>query len=413
MTALRWGAASHRGQVREVNQDSGVAEEGLFAVADGMGGHRAGEVASRWAVVLLREGVADGGSDNPESVVMAANKVIHTEAVTDRELMGMGTTLCALTVRPGSSTATLVNVGDSRGYRLRNGELEQLTEDHSLVETLVREGRLRPEDAADHPQRNIVTRALGVEPLVEVDGWELELQVGDRYLLCSDGLFNEVANDNITEVLLAIDDPNAASVELVERANAAGGHDNVTVVLVDVLAEDSSDAGGEIEIVGSVAEAGEDEKAPPPLPIDDAGGPSGGGESADAGDDGSDATQAMKADTADVELPKKSWLRRLLGPSLIVLLVLGAFFAGLWFSGRNNYYLGFDDDDQLVLFRGRSGVPLLSPSVEQEYGIKSCELGDEQLESLDESGSRDELDERANNLEPIAGPFCSPPQDDG
>ena len=413
MTTFRWGAASHRGQVREVNQDSGVAQDGLFAVADGMGGHRAGEVASRWAVVLLREGVADQGSKNPESVVMAANRVIHTEAVTDRELMGMGTTLCALTVSPGSSTGTLVNVGDSRGYRLRNGELEQLTEDHSLVETLVREGRLRPEDAAGHPQRNIVTRALGVEPLVEVDGWELELEVGDRYLLCSDGLFNEVSDEDITSVLLAIDDPNAASVELVDRANAAGGHDNVTVVLVDVLADDSSEAGGEIEIVGSVAEAGDDEKAPPSLPLaDDNDNSSAGGAGAGDDDDDAGATASMKADTADVELPKRSWLRRLLGPSLIVLLIAGAFLGGLWFSGRNNYYLGFDDDNQLVMFRGREGVPFFSPSVHREYGIEACELSDDQLEAIDESGSRDELDERVTDFE-TSGTFCPSDTDGG
>ena len=187
MIDFRWAAASDPGQIREINQDSAFAGDGVFVVADGMGGHKAGEVASRWAILLLHERLVEapegsesapsgkGPATGPAQVVEAANEVIHEQATIDRDLSGMGTTVCALIVDPDRTSGTIVNVGDSRAYVFRNGNLEQITEDHSLVETLVREGRLSPDDAAHHPQRNIVTRALGVEPNVEVDEFGVDL----------------------------------------------------------------------------------------------------------------------------------------------------------------------------------------------------------------------------------------------
>ncbi len=260
MIGFEWSAISDPGQVRQINQDSAYAGDDVYILADGMGGHNAGEVASRWAVLLLHEQLVDEDPTDAGAiaapVVEWANGLIHQQASTERDLAGMGTTVCALLVDRGSATAKLVNVGDSRGYRYRDGTLAQLTEDHSLVETLVREGRLRPEDAIDHPQRNIVTRALGVEADVLVDVFDVELVAGDRYLLCSDGLTDELTDEVISEVFAQDLDADATNTKLVEMANAAGGHDNITCVLIDVV---EVDGGNDSEVAVGDAADGSDE----------------------------------------------------------------------------------------------------------------------------------------------------------
>jgi protein phosphatase len=247
MTRLTGAAHSDIGQVRAVNQDSAVAEPGmgLFVVADGMGGHLGGEVASALAVETLLSAIraagpsAGPGIDSTESLVdavLGANERVFDEGRSNAELQGMGTTLCALALVGSGPDARLavVNVGDSRIYLLRDGELEQLTEDHSLVQELVRQGQLTPEEAASHPMRNVVTRVIGVEGDVEVDWWERPADPGDRYLLCSDGLFNEVTESRIAATLRALADPGEAARTLVALANDGGGRDNITCVVVDV-----------------------------------------------------------------------------------------------------------------------------------------------------------------------------------
>lgn len=236
MTRLESGATSLVGQVRQANEDSHLVAADLVAVADGMGGHLGGEVASATTVEVLS---AAAGSRTVEDLVAAvhlANRQVNDRAAEDDELHGMGTTVCAvgLVTYDGRDELAVLNVGDSRVYLWAAGELVQLTEDHSLVETLVREGRLTPAEAEVHPQRNVLTRALGVEPLVVVDAWLLEPCDGDRLLLCSDGLFNEVTTERIAEVLASDDGPDAAARRLAAEADAAGGRDNITVVVVDV-----------------------------------------------------------------------------------------------------------------------------------------------------------------------------------
>jgi len=247
MTRLTGAAHSDIGQVRAVNQDSALAEPGmgLFVVADGMGGHSGGEVASALAVETLLSAILDAGPmagpgiDSTEllvDAVLGANERVFGEGRSNPELQGMGTTLCAVALVGSGADVRLavVNVGDSRVYLLHDGELEQLTEDHSLVQELVRQGQLTPEEAASHPMRNVVTRVIGVEGDVDVDWWERPADPGDRYLLCSDGLFNEVTESRIGATLRSLADPGEAARTLVALANDGGGRDNITCVVVDV-----------------------------------------------------------------------------------------------------------------------------------------------------------------------------------
>ena len=241
--ALRWGAATHEGMVRTENEDAYVAEPLVFAVADGMGGHQAGEVASALAVQTLRDRLADGvrSIDVVIAAVVEANAAIFHAAHRNAAQQGMGTTLTALAVMEKTGgdgrlrTLALVNVGDSRTYRVRNRKLERVTIDHSYVQELVATGHISEMEARTHPRRNIVTRALGIEPTVRVDSWTLSMVKGDRFVLCSDGLVDEVPDHEIELVAAGVVDPQAAAAELVAMANRHGGRDNVTVLVIDVL----------------------------------------------------------------------------------------------------------------------------------------------------------------------------------
>jgi protein phosphatase len=229
------GASTDTGQVRDGNEDSYLVDRRLelFAVADGMGGHRAGEIASATALDGLKLAVTEGTP--VADAVGRANTAVWDKAAGDTELAGMGTTLTAAIFDEG--TLTIAHVGDSRAYLLRGEQLERLTTDHSLVEELIRDGKLTEEQAAVHPQRSIITRALGVDSSVEVDVYSLVLEGGDRVILCSDGLTSMVRPAGIAEILRAEPDPTAAANALVDAANAAGGEDNITVVVLDAVAE--------------------------------------------------------------------------------------------------------------------------------------------------------------------------------
>jgi len=230
---LLTGAATDVGRVREGNEDAFLVDDamGLVAVADGMGGHRAGEVASATALEALRSAITHG---RPLRESMEdANEAVFTKSLTDEELRGMGTTLTAATL-VSYGTVLIGHVGDSRAYLLHDGELRQVTVDHSLVEELVREGRLTADEAAVHPQRSIITRALGLDASVEVDVYPVELAPGDRLLLCSDGLTGMVQTETIAGILRREEDPARAAAALIDAANVAGGEDNITVVVVAV-----------------------------------------------------------------------------------------------------------------------------------------------------------------------------------
>lgn len=221
------------GRRREGNEDSFLVRPPLFVVADGMGGAQAGEVASRTLVEVFEEAAAAGELPEAlEATVQNANARIHRMAVEDPSLKGMGCTATASYV--AGRQLTTAHVGDSRLYRLRHGSFEQLTEDHSLVGGLVRLGQLTPEEAEVHPQRSVILRAVGVEAKLEVDVLQHELEPGDLYLACSDGLTGMVRDEVIAETLRAFPALAAAAEMLVELANTAGGRDNITVVLFRV-----------------------------------------------------------------------------------------------------------------------------------------------------------------------------------
>jgi PPM family protein phosphatase len=225
-------AATDTGLQRRANEDSLLARAPLFVVADGMGGAQAGEVASRIAVESFQPGLRDSAS--PElalaDLALAANSRIHELSHSNAEQAGMGTTLTAVYV--GEREVAIAHVGDSRAYCLRDGELLRLTDDHSLVDELMRQGRLTPEEAVEHPQRSVITRALGPEGTVEVDTRSFAARAGDVYLLCSDGLTTMVAEEEIAALLLAHPPLREAGEALIAAANDAGGRDNVTVVLI-------------------------------------------------------------------------------------------------------------------------------------------------------------------------------------
>jgi PPM family protein phosphatase len=232
---IRVGARTDVGRVREGNEDSYVVRDPLFAVADGMGGHRGGEVASAMALETVSEVKLPEAGSAPVlvDIVKQANRHVLERSEADRDLRGMGTTVTALAVEGGR--AHLAHVGDSRAYRLRDGELQQLTHDHTLVQRMVDAGELTPQEAGVHPQRSILTRALGVEAEVLVDELTLDLQEGDRIMICSDGLTSMVGDDRIHQILRDETDPQAASDLLVDAANRAGGDDNITVIVLDFI----------------------------------------------------------------------------------------------------------------------------------------------------------------------------------
>lgn len=247
---IAWGAASDVGRVRTSNEDSFVAEPMVFGVADGMGGHQAGEVASHIAATTLRDRLSGGASSVEVAVaaVVEANAAIFQEAHRNSEQRGMGTTLTAMAVLVSDDHEprfAVVNVGDSRTYLLRGGMLRRVSVDHSYVQELVSTGHITEAEARLHPRRNIITRALGIEPSVRVDHWVLPLVCGDRFVLCSDGLVDEIDDDAIAELAATIDDPQQAAEAMVAAANESGGRDNVTVVVVDVLEGADPDAEGE------------------------------------------------------------------------------------------------------------------------------------------------------------------------
>jgi PPM family protein phosphatase len=251
-------AVTDPGRRRRQNEDAYVVQPPLFAVADGMGGAQAGEIASRIAASALRDSGAEAGEDAVAALIQEANRRVYEAAASDDARAGMGTTMTAALVEAGS--VRIGHVGDSRAYRVRDGALEQLTEDHSLVAELVRSGRLSPEEADVHPQRSVITRVLGTDPEVDVDTFEVEARPGDVFMICSDGLTSMVDD----EAILAVLGQAGKTLEqrargLVDAANRGGGEDNITVILFE-LGEGDADDTGTLAAVDEHAPPDEDER---------------------------------------------------------------------------------------------------------------------------------------------------------
>ena len=241
MRVGRSAVVSHTGRKRRHNEDAYVCAPPLFAIADGMGGARAGEVASNLAAAALQTGDVDGGGqERVGALIQAANQSVYERSSRDAEVAGMGTTMTVALVE--GAIITFGHVGDSRAYVLRDGTLEQLTDDHSLVAELVRGGKLSAEEAEHHPQRSVITRALGTDPDVDVDTFTVEARNGDVFVLCSDGLTDMVGDAEIGEVLgEPRESLREAAEDLVRRANRAGGQDNITVIAFEMTDEPEPD----------------------------------------------------------------------------------------------------------------------------------------------------------------------------
>ena len=240
MTVGRATGLSHPGRRRRRNEDAWVCDPPIFAIADGMGGARGGEIASRLAAGALGTEANGSGEDRVVALIQEANRRVYERAEEDSAVSGMGTTITVAVVE--DDVVTIGHVGDSRAYLVRDGKLEQLTDDHTLVAELVRSGKLSPAEAEAHPQRSVITRALGTDPDVDVDTFPVPARAGDLFMLCSDGLTSMVGDEAIEDVVEEHrSDLDAVARGLVERANRSGGEDNITVVLFEI-ADDASPA---------------------------------------------------------------------------------------------------------------------------------------------------------------------------
>ena len=241
----RVGATTDVGQVRDGNEDAILINDPLYAVADGMGGHRGGEVASNLALQTVEQMFAQRQGTLTEQVERA-NRAVFERSQSDRDVSGMGTTLTAALIEGGA--VRLAHVGDSRAYLFRGGKLQLLTEDHTLVHRMVVEGEITETEAENHPHRSVLTRALGVEGDVRVDETKVEVREGDRLLLCTDGLTGMLSEDEIESILQHVRDPQEAVDRLVREANRAGGIDNITAVIVDFTEDGRVDGSGTNEV---------------------------------------------------------------------------------------------------------------------------------------------------------------------
>jgi serine/threonine protein phosphatase PrpC len=419
VTVLRSGSATDVGRVRKVNQDLPLEATNLFAVADGMGGHVGGEVAAQVAVeALLQVFSREPTKDGLEDAFSKANHAVWQESQDHSELRGMGTTLAAAALvggADGRDTLALANVGDSRAYLFSGDRLVQITADHSLAEERMRHGEITEEEAAVHPQRHILTRALGISSEVETDMWELALRAGDRLILCSDGLSNELSNQEMADVLATVPDPSDAAHQLVDIANEHGGSDNITVVVVDVLVGEEEGEASVITPIG--ARAGAPLVVTPTIPGDVPAGllgatVAGGGGSAltsqlpavrrdgpQTGEFFPDSTQAVPvaratlrstvrspppSDTAPpnesrgarrrrLGIPRRITLRVVLFVLLVAAVPTGAFYAIRWYA-YDNWFLSIQKKEVVIQQGHPAGVLWFHPRVVYHSHFTTAQL---------------------------------------
>ena len=417
---LRAGAATHVGRLRTINQDAYVLlpDRDLFVLADGMGGHQGGEVAARLAIETLQVAYRDPTAESLSDAIAVANHRIRNEGDADPDLRGMGTTVVALALMPEERDPdapdteddeppqhlVIANVGDSRAYLHRDGGLVQLTEDHSVVADLVRDGRITAEEAEVHPQRNIVTRVLGVYESVDVDLWPIDPVTGDRFLLCSDGLFNEVGTDQIASVLRRLDDPSEAAAELVRLANEGGGRDNITVIVVDVVddggvarAASAALAGQPSGLQSATRDAHDDEQ-------DLAGFTTAMPAAATAGltEEQLDSTRSAEPSRRErratrraerKKTPRTRITWRVVAFVVLLVAVIGGALATIQWYGTSTYYVTFEDDE-VVIYQGRpGGILWVEPELEERTGIDREDVPSRYEPALEEGSEHSSLEE--------------------
>ena len=327
-----------------------LASPPVFVVADGMGGAQAGEVASRIAVDAFAEGLPEDGSPEERlaAVALTANRRIYELAQTESERAGMGTTLTAAYL--GENDLAIAHVGDSRAYLFRGGELSRLTQDHSLMAELIRRGKLTEEEAADHPQRSIITRALGPEPEVDVDTWTYPVRAGDVILLCSDGLTSMVSEAQVAEILRTHPELDRAAQALIDEANRAGGRDNITVILF------------RLEEVGSVLDSDQPtvvaapsiHGSPPPTPPTPAANATGVAVAQPPRIVRPAPLARTQRPPTDARPRRRRGLRysKPVAALLAVLIVLFLFGGGGWLATRQLFFLGTNSQGFITIYRG-------------------------------------------------------------
>jgi protein phosphatase len=325
---------SDTGRQRNANEDSFFVRAPIFVVADGMGGAQAGEVASKAAADAFDVDLPEGPPERVlRETILTANRTIHELARADPSRAGMGTTLTAAIVDATGEEVAIGHVGDSRAYRLRAGKLEQLTRDHSLVEEMRRKGQLTDAQAEDHPQRSIITRALGPEPEVEPDVQTVAAAPGDVFLICSDGLTTMLGEEQIAKLLSGATSMGAAVRALVDEANRAGGRDNITVLAfrLEDAAAPQRQGHEDATLIGGTAE--------------------------EAGLTGTEVRRRAAATAARerreqlaTKKPRRG-LRRAL-KVLAALVVVGALAFGAWYGNRQVWFLGTDNGGRVALYRG-------------------------------------------------------------
>jgi PPM family protein phosphatase len=351
---LRPFGLTDAGKVRQNNEDALLVGEGedetLFIVADGIGGFEAGEVASSLAVEVLKD-LPPGESF--KAAIGEANRRIVAAGRGDEKLSGMGTTVVAIRFggTQGEPVAEVAHVGDSRAYLLRGGDMKPITEDHSLVAELVRSGDLTRDQAAEHPQKNLITRALGADEEVDVDTAILPIEAGDRILLCSDGLSDMVSEAGISEILAgSLDDPERAARGLLSAALDAGGNDNITVVVVDVMEQPAREADARDESERRSSGISELLAAEPSVKVTDARTPS----------RGKAAPSRPRRPTRAARRKRPSRLRKALGKlvrGLAIVLVLVAALTPVYLWGSSRYFFEFEEGE-VVAHQGLPYAPL-------------------------------------------------------
>jgi protein phosphatase len=341
LTRWRYAAATDIGLVRQTNQDALYADDKLAIIADGMGGHAAGEVAAAMSIDLVREGFRESQSvEGLVEAIQGANAAVLDDARDNPEHFGMGTTVIAIGLTYDLENVvvpTLVHVGDSRAYQLRDGALRQLSEDHSVAEEWVRMGRLTPEEAAVHPRRHQLTRGVGVEDTIAIDVTSIDAAVGDRLLLCSDGLSNELDGDTLARLASAPNGLEMAVESLVSAAKVAGGRDNISVILIEFD-----------EVNVSTAPIRRTMSSPPP-PVVTNTSPTGGRR-------------------------KRHLTWRVFAAALLLLGVIGAGVAVIHWYAYSTYYLA-SDGTNIVVFQGQpSGVLWYKPMMVADTGLPVTRL---------------------------------------
>ena len=382
------GFATDVGKIRKMNQDFLAVSDSLFIVADGMGGHRGGEIASEIAVKKLFDKKRYSTVQSFRDQVIEANTAVRAEAETNSQLDGMGTTLCGITmIEPSAGKAeklAVANIGDSRIYLLSQGQFSQVTEDHSLVEEMRREGKITEQEAENHPHRNIITRALGINTEATVDCWELPIHKDDRFLLCTDGLSNEVSAAEIRHTLEVVDNPQEAAEQLVSLANANGGNDNITVVIVDVKE-------GEVSTTPSIV-------SPISASIPDQSSPT--SSSATSRSLGNRPEGATEWQTTPENI------RKLIITALVTLLIVGLFIGRY---ARDNYFVSFEqvsgtsiENSQILIYQGRtSSILWFDPTIEERRPILGRDLDKRTIEEIRQKPQFETLEEASQYLDAL------------